>query len=574
MGRMLTAGAGVLALVAPAFAGVREMPTRPNIIVLFVDDMGYSDIGCYGSEIDTPNLDALAGGGVRFSQFYNVSRCCPSRATLLTGLYAHQAGIGMMVYRDHGEGYRGNLNDKCVTFAEVLGGAGYQTMMSGKWHAGHEPRSRPEVRGFERFTGVYPHIDSYWKVLGACDVYRDRKLFIKAGENPKNPYKPDEEFYTTDFFTDVALDYVDKALERPKKPFLLHVCYNVPHFPLEAPDELIEKYRGRYMAGWDRLREEKLARMKKMGIVPETQKLPRVKSFVNKRIPGFTRVGVSKVDLPRWDAVGEEDHRELDFRRAMYAAQIERLDQNVGRIVARLKERGILDNTLILFLSDNGCSGELGLFGLNWGKYTSKNYREWRKKGGWSISQGQCWASYSNTPLRKFKKFVHEGGISTPFIAHWPAGIRDPGRIVKGPHFHLIDVMPTLCEVAGAKYPGTYAGRAVTPAQGVSMVPALLGEQMPPRGRPLFWQHENHAAVREGNWKLVTSNDRDAGAWELYDLTEDRSETEDLARERPEVVKELKGKWDAWAEEVNATPFPETRPRAKGVPWPPRPWPD
>jgi arylsulfatase len=574
MGRILTAGAVVLALVAPAFAGVQDMPTRPNIIILFVDDMGYSDIGCYGGEIDTPNLDALGEGGVRFSQFYNVSRCCPSRATLLTGLYAHQAGIGMMVYRDHGEGYRGNLNNKCVTFAEVLGGAGYQTMMSGKWHAGHEPHSRPEVRGFERFTGVYPHIDSYWKVLRACDVYRDRKLFIKAGENPKNPYKPDEEFYTTDFFTDVALDYVDKALEQPKKPFLLHVCYNVPHFPLEAPDELIEKYRGRYMAGWDKLREEKLARMKEMGIVPETQKLPQVRSFINKKIPGFTQVGVSKVPLPRWDAVGEEDQRELDFRRAMYAAQIDRLDQNVGRIVARLRERGILDNTLIIFLSDNGCSGELGLFGLKWGRYTSKNYSKWRKAGGWSISQGQCWAAYSNTPLRKFKKFVHEGGISTPFIAHWPAGIRDPGRIVKGPHFHLIDVMPTLCEVAGAKYPDTYAGRDVTPAQGVSMVPALRGDEMPPRGRPLFWQHENHAAVREGNWKLVTSNDRDPGAWELYNLADDRSESEDLSADRPELVREFKGKWEAWAEEVNATPFPETRPRAKGVPWPPRPWPE
>ena len=287
-----------------------------------------------------------------------------------------------------------------------------------------------------------------------------------------------------------------------------------------------------------------------------------------------SQVGVNKAPLPSWDAVGEEDKRELDFRRAMYAAQIERLDQNVGRIVARLKQRGIFENTLILFLSDNGCSGELGLFGLSWGKYTSGNYREWRKKGGWSISQGQCWASYSNTPLRKFKKFVHEGGISTPFIAHWPAGIRDPGRIVKGPHFHLIDVMPTLCEVAGAKYPKDHAGRDVTPAQGVSMVPALLGKEMPARGRPLFWQHENHAAVREGNWKLVTSNDRDPGAWELYNLDGDRSETEDLARERPEVVRDLKGKWDAWAREVNATPFPETRPRAEGVPWPPRPWPD
>jgi len=562
-----------LVLLAAPPARAADPPARPNIVILFVDDMGYSDVGCFGGEIDTPNLDRLAAGGVRFTQFYNTSRCCPSRAALLTGLYSHQAGIGMMVYRDHGPGYRGNLVENCVTFGEVLRSAGYRTMMAGKWHAGHEAHSRPEVRGFDHFTGVYPHIDSYWKVLRACEIYRDKQLLIAAGENPVNPYHPDEEFYTTDFFTDVALDYIDRARTEPSKPFLLHVCYNVPHFPLEAPGALIEKYRGRYLAGWDRLREEKLARMKRLGIVAPGQKLPEVKGFVNQKIAGFTQVGIETGVLPRWDSLSEEDRRELDFRRAMYAAQIDRFDQNVGRIVRHLKKHGILDDTLMLFFSDNGCSGEMELFGMNWGEYTSANYAEWRKRGGWSISQGQCWAAYSNTPLRKYKKFVHEGGIASPFIAHWPAGIHEPGRIVRRHAFHLIDVMPTLCEAAGADYPESYRGRKITPAQGVSMLPSICRADAEVEPRTLFWQHENHAAVREGRWKLVTVNDRAEDRWELYDLSDDRSESEDLAGQHPDVAQRLTRKWRHWAQRCNVVPYPEQRDAAKPVPWPPRPWP-
>lgn len=572
-----TVGLGVASLAAQravfAAASGEDKRTRPNIVILFVDDMGYSDVGCFGGEIDTPNLDRLAANGVRFTQFYNTARCCPSRASLLTGLYPHQAGIGMMVYSNYGKGYTGNLNDKCVTFGEVLKSAGYQTMLVGKWHAGHEPHSRPEVRGFDRFTGVYPHIDSYWKVLRACDIYRDRKLFIPAGENPVNPYNPIQEFYTTDFFTDTALDYIEKASEDKSKPFLLHVCYNVPHFPLEAPDDLIEKYRTRYMAGWDKLRAEKLEQMKNMGIVGEAQKLPRVKGFVNRKIPGFTQVGVETDYLPRWDSLSEKDRQQLDFRRAIYAAQIDRFDQNVGRIVKHLRKRGILDNTLILFFSDNGCSGELDNFGMNWGKYTIGNYREWRKAGGWSISQGQCWASYSNAPLRKYKKFVHEGGIASPFIAHWPAGIKKRGQTCDKQMFHIIDVMPTLCELAGAKYPDTYKGRNIVPAQGISMVPFITGADVKTEPRTLYWQHESHAAIREGDWKLVTSNDRSENAWEFYNLAEDRSESQDLGQQHPEIVQRLRKKWLQWAKEANVLPYPEKRGKREPVPWPPRPWP-
>ena len=404
------ASAGIMA--APALGtlpgcGGETPPRRPNIITVFADDLGFSDLGCFGGEIATPNLDALASEGVRFTQFYNTARCCPSRASLLTGLYAHEAGIGRLVYADYGEGYRGNLNDRCVTLGQVLGAAGYESMLVGKWHAGHAPPSRPEVRGFQRVTGIYSHIDSYWKVLEECDVYRDGELLIPAGEDPINPYRPNEEFYTTDFFTDTALDYLDPARLAEDRPFFLHLCYNAPHFPLEAPDDLVEKYRGRYLAGWDELREEKFARMQELGVVGPGQTLPRIRGY-DRETRGDLGFSVVGDFLPAWNSIPDGDRRELDFRRALYAAQVERLDWNVGRLMVHLRANGALDNTVILFFSDNGCSGEDALFGMNWGQYTSDNYREWRKAGGWSVSQGQGWAGFSNTPFRRFKLFVHE----------------------------------------------------------------------------------------------------------------------------------------------------------------------
>ena len=552
-----------MALAAPSiFAGAGGTGTakRPNIVIIFADDLGYSDIGCFGGEIETPNLDRLAGSGVRLSQFYNAGRCCPARASLLTGLYPHQAGMGFMVYSNYGDGYQGYLNDRCVTLGEVLGSAGYQTMMVGKWHTGHVPESRPEVRGFDHFTGIYPHIDSYWKVLRNCDIYRDGEMLIAAGEDPVNPYHPDEEFYTTDFFTDAAMDYIDLAGRRDDKPFLLHICYNAPHFPLEAPDTLIEKYRGRYKKGWDVLKQEKLKRMKEMGLLPKKQILPQENTFVTQRTPQLPFKDMIDSDpLPKWDTLHRRDREELDFRRAIYAAQIDRLDFNVGRIVKHLEKRGILDDTLIMFFADNGCSGETDVFGMNWHTHKRANYRQWRKAGGWSISQGQCWASYSNTPLRKFKQYVHEGGIASPFIAHWPNGISGRGQIVGDQIFHLVDIMPTLCEIAGAKYPNEYKGREITPPPGVSMVPYWKGNVDRPENRTLYWQHLNHSAIREGDWKLVTLNDRDRSRWELYDLSGDRSETNDVITDNPEIAQRLKDKWHKWAEDVSALPFPEDR---------------
>jgi len=526
--------------------------------------MGFSDVGCFGGEIETPNLDSLAAGGFRATQFYNTARCCPARASLLTGLYPHQAGVGMMVYRDYGEGYEGGLNDRCVTFAEVLRAAGYQTMMSGKWHAGHERHSRPEVRGFDRFTGIYTHVDSYWKVLPGCEIYRDGERLIDAGKPAENSYRPGQEFYTTDYFTDVAIDTISQA--SPDRPFLLHLCYNAPHFPLEAPDDLVAKYRDRTMQGWDAMRDAKLARMKSMGIVGEKQTLPRAQGFVCEQREGFDyRPSFDTGDLPAWDSLSREDQEELAFRRAIYAAQVERMDQNIGRLVACLRQRGLLDNTLILFMSDNGCSGELGEFGCNWPTHRRHNYSDWRTEGGWATSQGQCWASLSNTPFRKYKIFVHEGGIATPFIAHWPEGIATPGRICTDQTFHLIDIMPTLCEVAGASYPGETA----PPMQGTSMLPWLEDPQRPAQGRTLYWQHELNAAIRDGDWKLVTSDARDDSAWELYDLTHDRSESEDVRVGNPLLVAELKQNWRTWAEDVHAVPWPEDRESMRRIVWPP-----
>jgi arylsulfatase len=549
-------------------ATVVVVAERPNVVMIFADDLGYSDIGCYGGEIETPNLDKLANNGLRLTQFYNTGRCCPSRACLLTGLYPHQAGMGLMVYRNYpGDGYKGHLNDQCVTFGDVLKSAGYETYMVGKWHAGHVPSARPEVRGFAHFTGIYLHIDSYWKVLKGCDIYRDGELLIPAQEKPTNPYRPDEEFYTTDFFTDAAVDYIDQATQEQQEPFLLHVCYNTPHFPLEAPDDLIEKYRGRYKQGWDKLREEKFQRMRKLGLLPDEQQLPRGKAHEEVSVDELVFKDMLDRDfLPKWDDLTQEEQEELDFRRAIYAAQVDRMDEGIGRIVERLRERGALDNTVIMFFSDNGCSGELDLYGMNWPEHKRSNYAEWRNKGGWSISQGQCWANYSNTPFRKYKQYVHEGGVASPCVVHWPAAITDGGKIIDQQAFHLIDVMPTLCDLAGANYPTEHEGRSVKPAAGTSMVPYWKGEMNETPARTLYWQHLNHSAIRDGNWKLVTLDDRDATRWELYDLAQDRSETKNVAADNPEVVGRLRDKWQKWAEAANVFPFPEDRGEAKPNP--------
>ena len=599
-------------LGVPLTAANADANSKPNIILILADDLGFSDLGCYGSEIETPNLDSLANHGVRFTQMYNAARCCPSRASLLTGLYQHQAGVGFMVYADWGKGYEGSLNQSGITLGEALKHAGYTTFTSGKWHvASHRnppSQSLPENRGFDRSTVVRTHIDSYWKVLAGCDIYRDGNLLIPGDNenvNLKNPYQPEKDFYTTEYFTDVALEYIDDALMEEDKPFFLYLTYNAPHFPLEAPDETIAKYEAKFEDaqwvtefgdGWDDMREKKLARQKALGIVPQDQKLPRVHYFNNRRVmPGF-QTGVNHNPLPYWDHLPESVQSEARFRRAIYNAQIDNMDENIGRIVSKLKEEKIFENTLILFVSDNGSSGEMGVFGTHfeggrydyekgsfcngefiqkgereesgWSSkdrlggvgYKKSNYDQWKKFSGWATSQGQGWASYSNSPFRKFKKFTHEGGIASPLIVHWPKGFQAAGAVSNRPYFHFIDIMPTLLDAAGVDYPKQYRGESRLPLEGVSMLPYLrdLNQSMP--DRPLFWQHETHAAVRIGDWKLVTDNDRSEPIiWELYHLALDRSETKDVASEYPERVKRMASQWTSFADRVMVKPFPETR---------------
>jgi arylsulfatase A-like enzyme len=607
-------GLMILFLILAAVPVRATGPSRPNIVVIVADDLGFSDLGCYGGEIETPRLDSLAAAGIRCTQMYSAARCCPSRASLLTGLYPHQAGVGFMVYHDWGRGYEGTLNERCVTFAEVLQQAGYQTFASGKWHvsAHRNPpaSSLPENRGFDRSTVVRTHVDSYWKVLEGCDVYRDGQLLI-AGDNDqaeiKNPYQPSRDFYTTEYFTDVALEYLAEAAEEPDRPFLLYLAYNAPHFPLEAPDDVIAEYEARFSdpdwratwgTGWDDMRARKLDRQKMMGLVPSDQTLPAVRSFRNVTIMPGLQKGVSGETIPAWDDLPAAVRQESIFRRSIYNAQVEVMDTNIGRVVDTLTAQGNLEDTIIFFVSDNGCSGEMGVFGTHfeggrydcskgrfeageflpggvqetdaWSRkdrlggvgYSRSNYSQWKKFSGWATSQGQGWAAYSNTPFRKFKKFVHEGGIASPLIVHWPQRLAASGGSINRTAFHFVDVMPTLLDLANASYPEEYRGKPRQPLEGVSMLPYLLHPEQPPPDRCLFWQHETHAAVRQGTWKAITDNDRAQPIeWELYDLSADRSETKDLVRRHPEIIEKLFEKWRTHATRVNVTPVPERRNR-------------
>ncbi len=505
---------------------------RPNIVLILVDDMGYSDLSCYGGEINTPNIDALAYEGLRFTNFYNTGRCCPTRASLLTGLYPHQAGVGRMVYNNYGGAYQGFLNNQAVTLAEVLGPAGYKTLMTGKWHVGHQPGQWPTDRGFERFYGIHIHVDSYYKVLKGCDVYLDGELLIAETDDPVNHLHPDQDWYTTDAFTDYAIHFLDEESKDSDQPFFLYVAHNAPHFPIEAPDEDVAKYKGQYLDGWDVLREEKFERMKEMGIIPSHSVL-------------------SSTENTLWSDLYDADKNELDFRRAIYSAQIDRLDQNVGRLVDHLKKIGKYDNTLILFMSDNGCSNETGQFGMNWDKYKIENYKEWKEEGGWSVSQGQAWANYSNVPFRLYKKYNHQGGIATPLIAHWPEKIKNKGGYERRVG-HVIDIMATLNDVAEASYPSSQNNQQIKPSEGKSLIPFLTGKERAAHEH-LYWEHEGNRAVRQGDWKLVAESEKE---WELYNLEEDPTELKNLIDIKPEKVEQLRKAYAQWAMKNDVRDWP------------------
>ena len=534
------------------------MPPRPNILLILNDDMGFSDIGCYGGEVDTPNLDRLAAGGVRFTQLNNTPRCSPSRASLMTGLHPHQVGLGILTAYDGPDGYEGNLNHNGVTLAELLASAGYGTTMSGKWHLVRndflydaECDSRPRARGFEHHFGT---------LCGAGNYFSPR-VIMRDDALIEDAVRADPDFYYTDAVSDNAVAFIDRHFaESPDRPLFQYVAYTAPHWPLQAKPADIAKYKGRFADGWDVLRLERLERMVAMGLVDPAWAL-------SPRDPA----------VPRWDDA--ENKAWQQRRMEVYAAQIDCMDQGIGRILDALRRHGQLENTLVMFLADNGgCAEELlspwaerlGDSPTGSGPKTPDG-RPIQYGNDPAVmpgdettyqSYGVPWANLSNTPFRMYKHWTHEGGIATPFIVHWPAGLAARGALRHQPA-QLTDIMATVVEVTGVEYPGEFDGHAILPLEGASLVPVFENRE---RDVTLFFEHEGNAALRRGKWKLVrnftaaTSGRGDfdepdrRGAWELYDLDADRTETSDLAAEHPERVAELAAAYEAWAERVGVIP--------------------
>jgi arylsulfatase len=501
--------------------------SKPNIVLIMVDDMGFSDIGCYGGEINTPNLDRLAAGGLRFTQFYNSARCCPTRASLLTGLYPHQAGVGHMVDNKGHPSYQGYLNDRCVTIAEALKRGGYRTLMSGKWHVGEDRPHWPVDRGFDRYYGLISGGANYF------DITKDKAATVmRTMATDDKPYLPPKEnFYITDAFTDNAVKFIDEY-GRGSQPFFLYLAYTAPHWPLHAWPEDIAKYKGKYLKGWDQLRKERYERMAEMGLISESWKL-------------------SLRDPQTWPWDQEKNKELMDLKMAVYAAQIDRMDQGVGRVLKAIRRIRAEENTLILFLSDNGGCAEGGPIGFD-------QRKNGLPPGGVDsfMSYGLSWANASNTPFRRYKHWVHEGGIATPLIAYWPTIIKNGGAITHQAG-HIIDIMATCLDVAGIEYPKTYKGRELVPLEGKSLLPILRGKDRQEH-EAIYWEHEGNRAVRQGKWKLVAAHGQ---PWELYDLQADRTELDNLADKYPEKVEQFKATYQSWAQRCGVLPWPIKKPK-------------
>lgn len=500
---------------------------RPNIIVILADDLGYADLGCYGSEIPTPNLDNLAKRGIRFTNFYNTARCCPSRATLLTGVYAHQAGIGHMMDDKGPEhpGYRGQLNDHTITIAELLKNAGYFTAMTGKWHVGQPHGVVPWKRGFDRSLNAPAGGFYYGNGKNAKLFLNGRALDNNAKELPKN-------WYSTDLWTDYGLRFIDEAISE-KKPFLLYLAHNAPHFPLQAPAAEIEKFKGKYMKGWDALRRERYEKQKKLGLIDPSWKLPPFNP-----------------NVPKWETLSKKEKEKYDHIMAIYAAVITHLDKSIGDLVSGLEKRGVLDNTLILFISDNGGNAEPG--------YEAKYEGPDPGSSQSAVFLGQGWAEAACTPFWSYKHHTHEGGISSPAIISWPNGIpTSRNGAFERQSAHIVDILATLAEIGRADYPNSWKGKAILPPEGISLKPVLAGQRLK-RSQPIFWEHEGNKAVLDGRWKLVAEWPE---TWQLYDLQADRTELHNLILEEPEVAGRLKQQYESWFKRVGAEAWD------KGVKW-------
>jgi len=553
----------VLAANGSAVAGGAEAAARPNIILIMSDDMGISDIGCYGSEIDTPVLDGLAANGVRFTQFYNTARCCPTRASLMTGLYPHQAGVGHMMGDRGVDGYRGNLNKNCMTIAEVLKTAGYSAYMAGKWHVTKETHPKDDAdkfnwpcqRGFDRFYGTIHGAGSLWD---PNTLTRDNK-YITPVNDPE--YQPKETWFYTDAISDNAAKFIRE--HKGDNPFFVYVAYTAAHWPMHAPEKDIAKYKGKYDGGYEPIRKARHEKMKKLGIVEDHWKLSD--------------------QAGDWAGVGNKPWEARNME--VYAAMVDNMDQGIGTIVDELKRQNKLDNTLIFFLQDNGgCAEGMGRGGkgkpradkptlppmgkdeLQTGMIPRKTRDGYPVRMGEGvmagpadtyIGYGRGWANVSNTPFREYKHWVHEGGISTPLIVHWPAGVKAKGELRHTPS-HLIDIMATCVDVSGAAYPKTCKGRDIKPMEGVSLVPVF--NDKPIQREALYWEHERNCAIRKGKWKLVGKGvlgpeGPNVIKWELYDIEADRSELNDLAQQQPDRVKELSDLFLKYCKRANVLPL-------------------
>jgi len=538
---------------------------RPNIVLIMSDDMGFSDIGCYGSEINTPTLDGLAKEGLRFTQFYNSARCCPTRASLLSGMYPHQAGVGLMTGSSDLPGYQGELGRDVMCIGETMGTAGYRSYMAGKWHvtrftSPNGPKDNwPLQRGFEKYYGTITGAGSFYDPATLCRG----NTYITPVNDPK--YRP-KTYYYTDAISDNAVTFLSEhEKESPDKPFFLYVAYTTAHWPMHALPEDIAKYKGKYDGGFAPIRKQRLKRLREMGMVDESTKMsPQADDWEN-------------VKDKAWEARNME----------VYAAMIDSMDQGIGRIVAEIRRQGQGDNTLIMFLQDNGGCAE------GYGRYAPRNgYKTDYKPMGpndfqtkiWPAMQtrdgrplkhgpgvmagpedtfigyGRGWANVSNTPFREYKHWSHEGGISTPLVVHWPAGISKAlnGELERQPA-HIIDIMATCADVAGLEYPKTFGDHDIQPLEGISLKPAFSGR---PLGRKdaLYFDHHLNGAIRDGDWKLVRKGNSGKDAkllpWELYDMSKDRSELNNLADKHPEKVKALDAKWEAWAKRARVKPWP------------------
>ena len=517
---------------------------QPNVLIVLLDDLGYSDLGCYGGEIDTPNIDALAANGVRFESFYNSARCCPSRAALMTGLYPPQTGIASFTTREphptRGPAYLGRLNDRCVTLGEVLGDAGYSCYYVGKWHL-HD-KTGPTQRGFEEFYGyALDHSHDQW----------DADYYVRRPEGRRKEIdRPQGEFYATDVFNEYALEFIKQG-QRREGPWFVFLGHSSPHFPVQAPAASADKYFDTYLRGWDALRTERYERMQNIGLIDGKRWTLTDRSLVPVDRDDIAN-GFPGTQNPAWDSLDEPRQRDLARRMALFAAMVEHVDRGIGKIVKHLKATNDFDNTLIMLLSDNGACYEWGPYGFDersrQGVTILHTGADLRKMGGPGTyhSYGSGWANLGNTPFRLYKHFTHEGGTATPFIAHWPERIRNAGRWIRE-RGHIIDIMPTLRAAADAAYPGTFDGRAVQPEEGRNLLPVFNGQNLP--ARTLYFEHQLARAVIQGDWKAVWSKRMpNEIRWELYNLAQDRSETTNLADQHPNRVRRLAAEWQEYAQ--------------------------